>query len=180
MPSYQRLPVDWIIGSNSSDNRADTSKITQNYDGSVLERVEWGFGTLTRFSKPDVTQPVAWTTANSPVTIFTVTGTVLMWCFGVVTSSITSTGGTGTLALGVSTNTTLFTAATTANGTNFAAGHVWTTTTTTRGNVLQNTGNWALVNDTTVQLTVATNNMTAGGMTIYALWRAISVGATVT
>lgn len=134
----------------------------------------------TAFAKADVTAVTAWTTANSPVTIATVTGVVLCRVMGHVTTAITSTGATGTLALGVSSNTTLWIAATTANGTNFGTNDVWVgPTTTSKGNLLNNTSGWALVSNDTIKVTIATNNMTAGGMTLYVEWYPISSGATV-
>ena len=136
---------------------------------------------VTKFSKPDVTAGTAWTTANSPVTIFTVTGTVLITCAGAVTTLMTSTGNTGTLALGVSGTTGLFIAATTVNGTNLhAANQVWTgTTANVLGAALPGTSGWFIVSGSNVILTIATNNMTAGGMDLYGMWIPLSAGATV-
>jgi len=45
--------------------------------------------------------------------------------------------------------------------------------------LLNNTSGWALVSNDTIKVTVATNSMTAGGMTIYVEWMPVSVGATV-
>ena len=100
--------------------------------------------------------------------------------FGHVTTAITSTAGTGTLALGVSDNVALWIAATTADATNFATNDVWVgPTVTTKGNLFNNTSGWALVSNDTIKVTIATNSTTAGGMTIYVEWMPVSSGATV-
>lgn len=142
-----------------------------------------GFNT-TAFTKADVTVATAWTTANSPITIFTVTGTVLIRCYAVVTTAITSTSNTGTLALGVTGTTGLYMPATTANGsTNFILNSVWVDNApTTKSKVLVAPNNMSLpilATADNVILTIATNNMTAGGMTIYADWIPVTSGASV-
>lgn len=136
---------------------------------------------VTIFSKPDVTAATAWTTANSPITIFTVTGTVLINCGGVVTTPLTSTGSTGTLALGVTGTTTTPISTTTVDGTKLhTAGFVWgDTTASSRIVAMPGTSGWYLVSGSNIILTVATNNMTAGGMDIYAIWFPLSSGANV-
>lgn len=141
------------------------------------------------FVKPNVTtagSSGAWTTANSPITVATVTGIVGVRVFGVVTTSITSTGGTGTLsltspALAGGTAATLI-AASTANGTTqFAAGSLWVSSTPLTGaGQPAPASSYLALNATTIQLLIATNNMTAGGMTIYFLWYPITDGATLT
>lgn len=135
----------------------------------------------TIFSKPDITVAPAWTTANSPVTIFTVTGTVLITCAGVVTTPLTSTSSTGTLALGVTGTTGGIIAATTVDGTKLhTANFVWGDATASSKIVaLPATTGWFIVSGSNIILTVATNNMTAGGMDIYAMWLPLSAGATV-
>lgn len=124
---------------------------------------------ISKLTKADVTAATAWTTGNSPVAIFTVTGSVMMRCFGVVQTAITSTSSTGTLELGVTGNTAVLIPQTTANGTNFATGDVWTATTTKKATALAGTSGWVLVNSNVI-LTVATNSTTAGAMTLYAEW----------
>lgn len=133
------------------------------------------------FSKPDVTVATAWTTGNSPVTIFTVTGTVLITCAGVVTTPLTSTGNTGTLALGVLGTTGGIIAATTVDATKLhTAGFVWADTSASAKIVaLPATSSWFIVSGSNIILTVATNSMTAGGMDIYATWIPLSAGANV-
>lgn len=136
---------------------------------------------VTKFSKPDVTVATAWTTANSPITIFTVTGVVLVTCSGVVTTPLTSTSSTGTLALGTSSGTGTLIAATTVNGTKLhTTNFVWADTTASSSiAALPGTSGWYIVAGSNIILTVATNSMTAGGMDIYAMWIPLSAGATV-
>lgn len=136
---------------------------------------------VTTFTKADVTAATAWTTANSPVTLFTVTGDVLLNCWGVVTTAMTSTGATGTLALGVADAAAALIAATTINGTILnVAKQIWTST----GGVqtayaLPGTSGWFAVSSSNIVLTIATNNMSAGGMRLNCIWIPISAGATV-
>lgn len=132
-------------------------------------------------TKADVTVATAWTTGNSPITLFTVTGRVLMRIAAFTTAAFTSTATTGTLALGVAAATTLFMGTTTANGTNFPAANVpWVGTTAVVGAALQqNASQWFLNASANVILTVATNSMTAGGMVLVCEWIPLSAGATV-
>jgi uncharacterized repeat protein (TIGR02543 family) len=134
---------------------------------------------VTVFSKPDVTVATAWNTGA--ITIFTVTGDVLLTCFGAVTTALTSTGNTGTLALGVSGSTTTLIGTTTVDGTKLhTAKQVWADTSASALIVaMPGTSGWYAVSGTNVILTVATNNMTAGGMNLYAIWLPMSAGASV-
>lgn len=143
-----------------------------------------GFNTAS-LAKADVTNgttTVAWTTANTGLTLFTITGAVLARIYGVVTATgLTSTGTTGTLSVGNAGNAQLFLPTTTANGTNLVANTTWLDNApTVNGKVLAAANlTWASVNGGTVTLTIATNNMTAGGMTLYCDWIPVSAGASV-
>jgi hypothetical protein len=120
------------------------------------------------------------TTGASPVNLFLVTGDVMARVFATIQTGLTSTGATGTLALGVTGNTGAFIAATTADGTNFPSGSVWTgdTSPTVKAEVFSGTAlNWAPINNTNIIGTVATNSMTAGAMTFYCQWVPLSYGA---
>lgn len=136
---------------------------------------------LATFTKADVTAATAWTQVNSPVTIFTVTGTVKMRLFGKVTTALTSTAGLGTLALGTPDNIAAVIAATAVNGTKLhTVNFIWADdTASSKSAVLPNTGNWFVVSDTTVVVTIATADMTAGGINIYSEWQAVTPGASV-
>jgi hypothetical protein len=171
-----------------------TLKFRQNIDGRAIQRLQdvdaagnllLGLWRTTTYTQPTLASatPVAWTTANSPVTIFTVTGSVICRVYGVVgATAFTSTGSTGTLALGISGTTGLFIAATTANGTNFIANSVWIDTApTVLGKALPTlsaTLNVLLANANII-LTVATNSMTAGAVVVYCDWFPVSAGASV-
>ena len=113
----------------------------------------------------------SFTTAASPVTLFTVTGNVKVRVFMVQTTAATSTASTGTIAIGVTGNTGGIMAASTADGTSFAINTVWAgdTTPTLLGEVMSNGAlNWVLLgNGADILATIATNNMTAGASTFY-------------
>ena len=162
-----------FIGIDDADNDAATTSVVANRDGSILERLEdvaLNTPRIVSHAKANVTGGTAWTTANSPVAVFSVTGAVLARCWGVVSTAMTSTGATGTIALGVSNNTGIFIAATTIDGTNAAVtGQVWVDSTpVTFGESLPLTGNWvAIGGGFDIFVTIATNNMSAGGMTVY-------------
>lgn len=128
--------------------------------------------------------PTAWTTANSPITLWTVTGVVAARVFGVVgATALTSTLNTGTLSVGIVSSVQLFLPTTTVDGVGgtFAISNIWQDATPTLlGEVLAATPlAWATVSGTPIILTIATNNMTAGAMTLYCQWVPISAGATV-
>lgn len=150
---------------------------------SVASRLIQGVPRLTTYTKADVTAATAWTTGNSPVTIFTVTGDVLITnIYGVVTTALTSASNNGTIALGVSGATGGFIAATTLDATILhTAGFIWTTT----GGILKiysvpgSGAPFAVGTNTNIILTIATNSASAGGMTIYCQWIPMSAGATV-
>jgi hypothetical protein len=138
----------------------------------------------TTFSKPDVTAATAWTTANSPITLFTVTGSVLCRVYGDVTTLVSSTAGTGTLAVGITGTTGLYLAATTANGTtNLILNSVWLDNAPTvlakALAAINSQGGWVLTRNANIILTIATNNMTAGGVNMYCDWIPVSAGASV-
>ena len=124
--------------------------------------------------------PTAWTTANSPITLWTVTGTILARVYGVVgATAFTSTAGTGTLAIGVAGATGAFIAATTANvTTNFVANAAWIDTTPAVTAELMASAAWVLCTGNII-LTIATNNMTAGAVVLNLDWIPVTAGATV-
>jgi len=135
---------------------------------------------LATHTKADVTAATAWTTANSPVALFTVTGDVLVQCFAVVTTNMTSTGGTGTLSVGIVGNTAGLLVLDTVDGTAFQAGDVWTLITAADDGLGQVADEWAFIgNGADINVSIATNNMTAGGMTVYCWYIPVSPAATV-
>lgn len=148
-------------------------------DTATIDQSPWETAT---FTKADVTaagSSGAWTTANSPITIATITGRVKIRAYGIVTTNFTSTGSTGTLAVGVANATTLLINTITANGTLLQEGFIVGTTSAAIMNLLQSSGLFLTSNAGDVILTIGANNMTAGGMTIYIEWIPLSEGATV-
>lgn len=132
------------------------------------------------YTKANLTAATAWTTGNSPQTLFTVTGNVLMQVYAVVTTGITSTGATGTLSVGVTGNTACLLPLTTMDGSNFPTGAVWTDSSPTlKAESLGDAYASVLVANTNVIVTIATNSVTAGGIIVYCRWVPISAGATV-
>lgn len=139
------------------------------------------FTRVATYTKANLTAATAWTIGNSPQTLFTVTGQVLMQVMAVVTTGITSTGATGTLAVGVTGNTACLLPLTVMDGTNFPTGAVWTDATPTlKAESLGDAYAAVLVANTNVIVTIATNSVTAGGIIVYCRWIPISPGATVT
>lgn len=137
-----------------------------------------------RYNQPTVASatPTAWTTGNSPITLWTVTGTILARCYGVVGGTqVNSTGGTGTLAVGVATATGVLIPASTANGTtNFVANAAWVDASpTVLGEILAATQNPFTVITGNILLTIATNSMTAGAVQLFLDWIPVTAGATV-
>lgn len=128
-----------------------------------------------RYAQPTIASatPVAWTTGNSPITLWTVTGSILCRVYGVIgATAFTSTGGTGTLEIGVTAATaTLVAQGTVSGGAQFPANAVWVDgTPTLRAEILTtSTAPWVLVNNNII-LTVATNSMTAGAVNLYLDW----------
>jgi hypothetical protein len=122
------------------------------------------------------------TTGASPVTAFTVTGDVVARVWGTVQTSLASTSSTGTLAVGVTGNTAVFLAQTTADGTSLVTGTVWIdATATTKGKAFI-TGNLAFVpiaGSANIIITVATNSMTSGALTLYCEYYPVSAGGKV-
>ena len=117
-------------------------------------------------------------TADSPKAMFTVTGAVLInGVVGVVVTPVTSTGATGTLALGTTDSTGFLIPATTADGTNFGtAGDVWVDATPTDNvDVMARSGAPVIVGGgAAINLTIATNNMTAGNLDLYIKYQPLS------
>lgn len=142
---------------------------------------------LARYTKANLASGApTWTTGNSPITVFTVTGDVMVRVWG-TGNSLTSTGATGTLAVGVAGLTTLLLGTTTINGTNFpvadvATGDVWvdTSPTAVAEAMVANNLVWVTIaGGADIIVTVATNSMTGGSIALYCEWIPLSAGATV-
>ena len=123
----------------------------------------------------------AYETGDSPVTIFTVTGDVLVRAFGVVKTACTSTGTNGTLELGVAGATAVLLVQDAVDGTAFDTGFTWTKTTAcSDDNVALLDAEWILLgNGPDIILTIATNSMTAGIVQFGLQWIPMSANANV-
>lgn len=112
------------------------------------------------------------------ITLFTVTGEVLIlalvpWC----SEDLTSAGG-GTLALGITGNTTLFIGATTATA--IDNGEFWTSTTPTANGVLLPSTLQTVVITDNIIATVATADITDGTIRFDCLWFPLSSDGLIT
>ena len=113
-------------------------------------------------------------------TMFTITGTVLARCWGVVTTNISSTSNTGTIELGTTDDLDVFIGTTTVGAGTLAAGDVWTNATVggDSGPIMDD-GAYVVCDDTLIECDVNTNDMAGGVMTVYCQWIPISLGADV-
>jgi len=135
---------------------------------------------IATFTQADLTAATAWTTGNSPVTIFTVTGDVLVQVFARITTQITTTLNNGTLEAGVVGDTASLLVQDTADGTAFDAGDVWTLISAADDSSGQLADEWAFVgNGADIVVTIGTNSVTAGGIIVYCRYIPISSGASV-
>jgi hypothetical protein len=112
--------------------------------------------------------------AVGTTTVFTVTGEILIVALTpTCTVNLTTTGGTGTLALGVTSATTFFIAATT--GDDIDAGDIWVDATPTEANAFALPSGfkdiWCTDN---VIITHATNAATAGAIRFDMYWMPLS------
>ena len=108
-------------------------------------------------------------------TVFTVTGNVLVSCFGVCDTNIV---GAGTMELGVTGNTAGLIAQI-ANATTLDDGDVWVDADTAVG--VGSIPAAKVLNDgNDIILTIGTADLTAGVVDLYCLWRPLSSGSSVT
>lgn len=113
------------------------------------------------------------TLATTPYTLFKVSGLVAVKVYAVGVTTPVS-GGSGTLAVGVNGSGAILIAATTA--TSIAAHKNWFNATPVFGGLSSNfTEN---VIDQDILLTVATGDVTAGSIRFIAIWRPLTLGAT--
>lgn len=120
-----------------------------------------------------ITYAAGTTGAVGATTLFTVTGTVALRIFGVV-SGANLTGG-GTLEAGIAGNTAALIAQTT--GTDLDIGEIWIDTGPATVELLP--GLSILTASTNVIQTIGTDTITAGTITYYCLWFPISADGNV-
>lgn len=178
----------FTIVSNASEGQSDAIEVSMfganpsPFDASaVAGPFPSAFTRLATYTKAAIASaPGAWTTGNSPLTLFTVTGLVLCQVVGAITTGFTSTGATGTVAVGVTGNTAVLLPQTTADGSNFPTGAAWVDSSpTVKAESLQDATAAVLVYNTNIIGTIATNSMTAGGVILVCRWVPMSLGASV-
>ena len=100
---------------------------------------------------------------------------VLVQVFGVVqATALTSTGATGTLAVGTAESTGEIIGTSVVNGVQFAATDVWIDTSPNQ-DIEAEVSHWYVIGGgADIILTIATNNMTAGAIEMYCFWRPLS------
>ncbi len=110
---------------------------------------------------------------KDPLTLFKVTGDVLVRIFGVCTVDLVSAGG-GTLEVGVANNTAALIAQTV--GTAIDAGELWSDSTPTLGvdTLASVLGPYLVVNSNNIIETIGTADITAGNIYYICLWRPVS------
>lgn len=106
---------------------------------------------------------------GNPKTLFTVTGVVAMKLFAVCTADLV--GASASIAVGTSNSTTGLIASTTA--TNIDANEIWHDASPDASIELSTVASEKIVAKDVIQ-TVSTANITAGSITYYCVWRAIS------
>lgn len=109
---------------------------------------------------------------SDPLTLFTVTGDVLVGVFGVCTTNLTSGGG-GSLSLGLTDNTTLFIGSTTA--TTIDANEVWMDTTPAIGKSIDALNYYVVGNGEDIIEDTISADITAGQIYYIALWKPLSL-----
>ena len=111
------------------------------------------------------------------VSVFTISGGIIVVeeIAGRVTTNLT--GATATVALGVTGQTSLFIGATTATGLVTTAA-LWASTAPTAGGIALPAATKQELIDANVIITVATANVTGGVLEIDVVWRPLTAGAT--
>lgn len=112
---------------------------------------------------------------GNPVTLFTVSGDVLVRLFGVCTTNLA--GANATLEVGVAGSTARLIAQTT--GTDIDAGEHWVDTTPDVGLTLSGVSQVALADGQDIIETAGTANITSGQIYYVCIWYPLSAGASV-
>lgn len=120
-----------------------------------------------------ITYAAATTGATGATTLFTVTGTVAVRIFGVVSGA--NLTGSGTLEVGIAGNTAALIAQTT--GTDLDIGEIWVDTGPATVEALP--ALQVLTAGTDIIQTIGTDTITAGTITYYCLWFPISTDGNV-
>ncbi len=128
-----------------------------------------------------VIKTIADMTGFDTAAMFTVTGDVMAKVFGVVgVAAITSTSGTTTLSLGTSQAVAGIIAATTIDNAQFDATDVWVDTSPSDDVERDANAAWFVIGGgADIMMTRSADDITAGALTLYCWWKALSAGATV-
>ena len=111
---------------------------------------------------------------SMPFTLFNVTGDVIVRIYGVCTTTLLSAGG-GTISVGVTNNTALLIASTTATNITTTANFWPSATLTDNGGLLTAiTASTVLVNSSNIIETIGTADITAGNIYYICMWRPVS------
>lgn len=182
MVAWQFQGVDAALGQNTANNAFDSSVVSPNADGSVLERLEHIQSGQGNIATKRITFTAAAFEVSTTPTVFTVSGDVMARAWGIVRTAVESdSGNDGTLSLGVEDSAAALIAATTVNETNFAAGDVWTDNGTAQADIIAHSGEWVVIaNSEQIEIAVGTEDMTAGVLDLYVEWRPVTPGSTVT
>lgn len=113
---------------------------------------------------------------SDPTTLFSVTGVVEMWVIGVVSADLT---GNATIEVGVAGNTAGLLAQVDNQSAQLVEDDVWTNASTAQGVLANELGASSIVASDVIE-TIAAANLTAGEITYYCIWRAISSDGAVT
>lgn len=140
-----------------------------------------GLGSTPRFTPKTATfTGAAGAGAQGTVALFTVTGMVMLESFHAFNTVTLVSGGAATLALGVTGSTSGFIAATAVaqfTGTGSPPGLFWDATGTV-GNIRALQANMRQIQVTqNIFITIATADVTAGAIAFAAIWRPLTVGA---
>lgn len=112
---------------------------------------------------------------------FTVTGDVLVRCFGSVgAAGITSTSGTTTLSVGTTANPAIAIAATTIDNSDLGAGFAWTDNNPATDASALPAADWVFIaGGADIILTRNVDDITAGELNLYCEWRGVGPGGDV-
>lgn len=113
---------------------------------------------------------------GNPVTLFTVTGDVLVGVFGVCTTPLVSGGG-GAVSVGVTDNDQLFIADTTATA--IDANEIFLDTSPAIGKSIDSLSYYIVGNGEDIVEATETADITAGQIYYVALWRPLTAGSSV-
>ncbi len=111
---------------------------------------------------------------SDPYTLFTVTGDVEAGVYGVCTTDL---AGSGSISLGITGNTTLFIAATTATG--IDQNEVWMDTSPAIGKTIDSLTFYIIGNGVDIVEDISSDTITSGNVYYICLWRPLTHGSKV-